>query len=56
MQSEGCEFLLQFVHASRFAQGSLRGLRVITTVGEPLTSQLANRVAGSLPDGSGDFL
>eukprot|EP00439_Symbiodinium_sp_Y106_P033938 s7333_g4.t1 len=28
------------------AQGSLRGLRVITTVGEPLTSQLANRVAG----------
>ncbi|CAE7210412.1 tycC [Symbiodinium sp. CCMP2592] len=27
------------------AQGSLRGLRVITTVGEPLTSQLANRVA-----------
>ena len=40
----------------KHVQGSLRGLRVITTVGEPLTSQLANRVAGSLPDGSGEVL
>ncbi|CAE7815517.1 bacC [Symbiodinium sp. CCMP2592] len=33
---------------SRSVQGSLRGRRVITTVGEPLTLQLANPVAGNL--------